>query len=108
LAAGQIVEAITPFVANPVAVDRFVNSRFEPRDAVLIGLDANIAAGAAAGTDRRGLIKIPNPDFETKIAVGERADRTDIDDVGRQRIVEHSVRKQTERATIAERDARSV
>jgi hypothetical protein len=50
------MEAITPFIANPVAVDRFVDSRFKPRDAVLIALDADVAAGAAAGTDRRGLI----------------------------------------------------
>src|SRR6185503_20361370 len=45
LAAGEIVKTVAPFVTNPMAVDRFVDARFEARDPVLIGLDTDVATG---------------------------------------------------------------
>ncbi len=88
LAAGEIVKAVTSFVAEPMAVHSFVNARLKTRDSILIGLDADVTARAAARANRRRLLQIPNSDFETEIAIGQRADRANVDDVGRQRIVE--------------------
>ena len=92
--AGQIMKTITSFVAEPVAIHRFVDPRLKASDAVLVGLDADIAAGAAAGTDRRRLLQIPDANFETEIAIRERAHGADVDDVGRKRVIENRAGKQ--------------
>src|SRR6266508_3333665 len=84
-----------------MAVNRFVDPRLKARDPILIGLDADVAARAAARTDRRGLLQIPNSDLETKIAIRERAHGADVDHIGRQRIVEHGALEQRNGRMIA-------
>ena len=91
-----------------MAVHRFVNARLKAGDAVLIRLHADIAPCAAPRANRWSLIEIPNPHFETKIPIGQRADRTNIDDVGRQRIVEHRVVEQRNGRVIAAIDHRQL
>ena len=101
LAAGRVMKAITSFITEPMAVDRFIDARLKARNSVLIRLDTDIAAGAAAGANRRRFLQIPNPDLEAKIAIGQRADRANVDDVRRQRIIQTAVRKKRNRRMIA-------
>src|SRR5437867_6273676 len=79
----QVMKTITPFVTEPVAVDRFVDTGLKARDAILISFDADVATGAAARANRRGLLQVPDPHFETKIAIGQRPHRANIDDIDR-------------------------
>src|SRR5437016_12960737 len=83
------MKAVAPFVTQPVAVDCFVDPWLKPSDAILIGFNADIAAGAATRANRRRLLQIPDAHFETEISVSERAHRTDIDDISGKRIDEH-------------------
>src|SRR5438128_1199405 len=102
------MEAIPPFVAEPMAVDGFVDAGLKARNAVLISLDADVAAGAAAGTNGRCFLQVPDAHFETEIAVRQRADGADIDDVSRERVVEHRVGKKRNRRMIAAIDDRQL
>src|SRR5262249_61229499 len=71
--AGQIMKTVTSLVAKPMAIDRFVDPRLKTIDVVLIGFDADIAAGAATGSDGRRFLQIPDANFEAEIAVRQRA-----------------------------------
>jgi hypothetical protein len=51
-------------------------------------LDGDVAAGVAAGADRRLLVEVPDPLGEAEAGRGERADRADVDDAGREVVVE--------------------
>src|SRR5215467_1823107 len=102
------MKTVAPFIAKPMAIDRFIDPRLKARDAVLILFDADVAAGAATGADRRGFVQVPDPHFEAKIAIRQRAHRADIDNVGRERIVEHGVGKKRDGRVIPAMDHRQL
>src|SRR5215813_10782975 len=102
------MKTVAPFIAKPMAVDRFIDPRLKARDAVLILFDADVAAGAATGADRRGFVQVPDPHFEAKIAIRQRAHRADIDNIGRERIVEHGVGKKRDGRVIPAMDHRQL
>ena len=54
-------------------------------------IDAQIAAGAAAAADRAGSLEKPDAHLESKIRAGQRANRTDIDDIAGIWIVERLI-----------------
>src|SRR5262245_6482114 len=95
------MKTIASLVAKPMAIDRFVDPRLKTSDPVLIGFDADIAAGAATGADGRRLLQIPDPHFEAEIAVRQCAHRTDINNVSGKRIVENRVGEQRNGGMIA-------
>ena len=51
-------------------------------------MDVHIAALCATVADGRGAREVPDPCLESKVAIGKGANRTDVDDVARVRIVE--------------------
>src|SRR5215471_15175315 len=102
------MKTVAPFIAKPMAIDRFIDPRLKARDAVLILFDADVAAGAATGADRRGFVQVPDPHFEAKIAIRQRAHRADIDNIGRERIVEHGVGKKRDGRVIPAMDHRQL
>src|SRR5262245_7572860 len=100
------MKTIASLVAKPMAIDRFVDPRLKTSDPVLIGFDADIAAGAATGADGRRLLQIPDPHFEAEVTVCQCAHRTDINDVSGKRIVENRVGEQGNGGMIAAIDHR--
>ena len=84
-----------------MAVDGFIDARLKARNTVLIRLDADIAACAAARTYRRCFLQIPDAYFEPEIAVGQRAHRANVDDVRGERVVENGPGKQRNGRMIA-------
>ena len=100
------MKTIAPLVAEPMTIHCFVDSRFKTSDAVLVGFDADIATGAAAGADGRRLLQVPDADFEAEIAIRERAHRTDINDVAGQWVIQNRVGKQCDGRMIAAIDDR--
>ena len=83
-----------------MAVDFLINSRLEAGNTVLIAANRNVATRAAARTDRRGVLEIPDPHFKAKIAVRERPDRADVVHICRERVVEDLIWKQGDRGTV--------
>src|SRR5215510_2094738 len=100
------MKTVTSLVAKPMAIDRFVDPRLKTIDVVLIGFDADIAAGAATGADGRRFLQIPDANFEAEIAVRQRAHWTDINDVSRKWIIENRIREQRNGGVIAAIDHR--
>src|SRR5262245_26540477 len=100
------MKTIASLVAKPMTIDRFVDPRLKTSDAVLIGFDADIAAGAATRTDGGRFLQIPNANFEAEIAVRQRAHWTDINDVSGKRIIENRIREHRNGGMIAAIDHR--
>src|SRR5499433_3310474 len=100
------MKTIASLVAKPMTIDRFVDPRLKTSDAVLIGFDADIAAGAATRTDGGRFLQIPNANFEAEIAVRQRAHWTDINDVSGKRIIENHIREHRNGGMIAAIDHR--
>src|SRR5262245_46614355 len=100
------MKTIAPLVAKPVAIDSFVDARLKARDAILVGFDADIAAGATTRADGRRLLQIPDANFEAEIAVRQCAHWTDINDVSGKRIIENRIREHRNGGMIAAIDHR--
>src|SRR5690606_27939939 len=80
-------------VAHPVVVDFEVEARLVAADGAAPVLERDVAPDVAAGTDRRLLVEVPYPLDEAEAGRGQRADRADVDDAGRQRVVELATRE---------------
>jgi hypothetical protein len=95
------MEGVASFVTDPVTVDLFIDPWLKTRNAVLVSLDADVAARAAARTDRRRLLQVPDAHFEAKIAIRKRADRADVDNIASQGIVENRAGKKSNGRMVA-------
>src|SRR6201999_2615960 len=71
------------FVAHPDLVHLLVAAREQSVQLVAAALRIDVAAVAAACTNRRALVDEPDARLEAEVAVQERADRADVDGVAR-------------------------
>ena len=101
------------FVADPVRVDLFVDARDDPFDAIvqlpprrhhrllLTYRDDDVAPARAASADRGRVLQVPHPRLEAELLERQRADRTQINDVSRVRVVEPLPREDPDLAAFA-------
>ena len=82
------LEGRAAVVAHPVVVDLGVEARLVALDVPAAVLDRDVAAHVAAGADRRLLVEVEDALGEAEAGGGERADRADVHDAGRQRVVQ--------------------
>ena len=83
--------AVAAFVADPPGVDVGVEARLEPRHPAALGVmraatihvHVDVAAARTAGADRLRGVEIPHAHLEAEVTISERADRADVDHVGR-------------------------
>src|SRR3989454_3623636 len=102
-------EPVAPGVAEPPAVDVRVEARLEPRDPAPVGVmrptsvhvRVDVAAARASGAHGLGRLEVPHAHLEAEVAVGQRADRTDVHDVARILVVELSARKEPDLGVVA-------
>ncbi len=79
---------VAALVADPVVVDVRVEPRLEPPEGPAVLLGRNVAAGRAAGADRVVLGEEPDALLVEEILVEQSADRAEVDDVTRERVVD--------------------
>jgi len=70
-------------IADPLVVDGHVFARDDAAQGVHALVEAQVAADGAVGADAGRLAKLPRPVFEARDAVGQRADRANVDDAAR-------------------------
>src|SRR5262249_26818675 len=105
----DVAEAVAPLVADPPVVHVWVEARLQPDDpaalrmvdALRVGVDLDVAAARAPRADRLRAIQVPDASLEAKIAVGQRADWADVDDVAGVGVVERGSREQAELRVVA-------
>src|SRR5205085_198689 len=75
-------------VADEVPLRLRIETRTQPIDNALVGVQINAATGAAIRTDAFLLLEEPDTLLVEKVLAAQGADRTKIDDIGRQFVVE--------------------
>ncbi|OQA45667.1 MAG: hypothetical protein BWY52_01199 [Chloroflexi bacterium ADurb.Bin325] len=73
----------TALVADPLVVDGQVLPRHDAAHLVHPLIEPEVAADRAEGADARRLLDLPGAVVEPRHAVGQRADRTEVDDAAR-------------------------
>src|SRR5204862_6672868 len=110
--AARIVDhpvAVPACVTHPPAVHGVVEPRLEARDAPPprvvrpppVDVHVDVAAARAAGTHGLRGVEVPDADLEAEVAIGQRADRTDVDDVAGVLVLQIRARKEADLRVIA-------
>jgi hypothetical protein len=94
----RVIEAA--LVADEPALGLRVLARADAVDDVLVVIDVDAAAGRAAGADAALRLEEPDALFVQEILVCQGADRAQIDDVARQRIVDWIAREDVDLAVM--------
>src|SRR5262249_31078510 len=102
-------EAVAAGVADPPLVHVGVEARLDPGDPAPlvvvgpppIGVGLDVAAARAPVADGPGGVEVPHADLEAEVAVGQRADRADVDDVARVLVLEGLAGEQADLRVVA-------
>ncbi|UPT75250.1 MAG: hypothetical protein M0D55_05990 [Elusimicrobiota bacterium] len=105
----EVAEAVAALVAHPMPVDVHVHAGLEPRHAlavvvpraVRVRVHRDVAAARAVRADRLGLLEVPDADLVAEVAVGQRADGADVDDVAGVGVVERHAGRQVDPLRVA-------
>src|SRR6185503_293434 len=88
-------------VAHPVVVHVEVGARLKAKEPSLPVVHLDVAAVGARAADRVRALEVPDARLEPEVFARERADRTDVDDVHRVRIVERLPGGELDAAVVA-------